>query len=88
MKKQILHLHQIITAIKNVAPVHQREYITLIWAIVAHTARQASLGRKELVEIMTDVRLFVDKLNKKYFSETLEEPNNNLAPRVAGNDFK
>ncbi|WCE30064.1 hypothetical protein [Vibrio sp. SCSIO 43137] len=59
-------MQQVITAVKKLAPVNQREYITLIWAIVEHTAIQSLKGREEQNSILMDIREYVDLLNQKY----------------------
>ncbi|EGR0306721.1 hypothetical protein FMH14_21000 [Vibrio alginolyticus] len=66
MKKQILHLHQILSSVKALTPVNQRSFIVLIWAIVEHASRQSRKGKKEEASVIAEIRQFVEKLNQNY----------------------
>ncbi|MDG3088814.1 hypothetical protein P7F88_23220 [Vibrio hannami] len=66
MKKQILHIHQIITAIKELSPAPERGFIRLIWAIIEHAVRQSQKGKAEEASIANDIREFIGYLNDKY----------------------
>ncbi|NOH85639.1 hypothetical protein F0249_17730 [Vibrio sp. 03-59-1] len=66
MKKQILQIHQIVTAIKALSPAPERGFIRLVWAIIEHAVRQSQRGKMEEANIVNDIREFIDHLNDKY----------------------
>ncbi|MCX8901958.1 hypothetical protein [Vibrio parahaemolyticus] len=66
MKKQILLIHQIFTAIKALSPASERGFSRLIWAITEHAFRQSQRGKVEEASIVNDIREFIAYLNEKY----------------------
>lgn len=66
MKKNILEVNNVLTSLKQVAPVREQEYIRMIWAITNHVAIQSSIGREKEIQIMMDLRQFLCELNGKY----------------------
>ncbi|EKL9827752.1 hypothetical protein NDJ14_10625 [Vibrio alginolyticus] len=66
MKKNIQEINNILAILKLVAPVREREYIRMIWAITNHVAIQSSISKEQEIQIMTDLHRFVGELNGKY----------------------
>ena len=66
MKKNIQEINNILAILKLVAPVRDREYIRMIWAITNHVAIQSSIGKEQEIQIMTDLHRFLRELNEKY----------------------
>lgn len=66
MKKNIQEINSILTILKLVAPVREREYIRMIWAITNHVAIQSSISKEQEIRIMTDLHRFLGELNEKY----------------------
>ncbi|TOO77985.1 hypothetical protein CGH28_18480 [Vibrio parahaemolyticus] len=84
MKKNILEINSILTTLKLVAPVREREYIRMIWAITNHVAIQSSIGRDQEICIMTDLHKFIGELNVKYpvEHESIEECEEHFSPQT------
>ncbi len=66
MKKNVIELNSLLSILKRVAPVHDQEYIRLIWSITNHIEISSRKGKEQEIEIMTDLRNFISLLNKKY----------------------
>lgn len=66
MKKNIIEVNNILANLKLVAPVREREYIRMIWAITNHVAIQSSISKEQEIQIMTDLHQFLGELNGKY----------------------
>ncbi|MEZ8717854.1 hypothetical protein AB6D81_17895 [Vibrio splendidus] len=66
MKKNIQEINNILAILKLVAPVREREYIRMIWAITNHVAIQSSISKEQEIQIMTDLHRFIGELNGKY----------------------
>ncbi|MGF1758308.1 hypothetical protein L4D76_10250 [Photobacterium sagamiensis] len=66
MKKNILEVNNILTSLKQIAPTREREYIRLIWSITNHIAIHSANGKEQEIEVMTDLRQFIELLNEKY----------------------
>lgn len=66
MKKNIQEINNILAILKLVAPVREREYIRMIWAITNHVAIQSSISKEQEIQIMTDLHRFLGELNGKY----------------------
>ena len=66
MKKNTLEINNIITNLKLLTPVRDREYIRLVWAITNHVAIQSTINKEQEIKIMADLRSFISELNEKY----------------------
>ncbi|KXI24238.1 hypothetical protein AS132_02615 [Photobacterium sanguinicancri] len=66
MKKNTQEINNILAILKLVAPVREREYIRMIWAITNHVAIQSSISKEQEIQIMTDLHRFIGELNGKY----------------------
>lgn len=66
MRKNIQEINNILAILKLIAPVREREYIRMIWAITNHVAIQSSISKEQEVRIMTDLHRFLGELNGKY----------------------
>lgn len=84
MKKNIREINIILTSLKLVAPVREREYIRMIWAITNHVAIQSSIGREQEICIMTDLQKFIGDLNAKYpvEHESIEQCEGHFSPQT------
>jgi hypothetical protein len=66
MKKDIQEVNNVLTSFKNITPVHDQKYIRRIWDITNHIALHSNKGNEQQIEIMTDLKLFLELLNEKY----------------------
>ncbi|WP_146165416.1 hypothetical protein [Vibrio splendidus] len=84
MKKNIQEINNILASLKLAAPVRDREYIRMIWAITNHVAIQSSISLEQEVCIMTDLHKFIGDLNAKYpiESESTEQYEGHLSPQI------
>ena len=78
MKKNIIEINNILATLKLLTPVHDRDYVRMVWAITNHVAIQSSISREQEVKIMMDLHSFINELNKKYpiHSDTIEKYEN------------
>lgn len=66
MKKNVQEVNNILANIKRITPTRDQDYVRMVWAITNHIALHSVKGKEQEIEIMTDLRQFIDLLNQKY----------------------
>lgn len=73
MNKEICQIHQLITSVKALVPDRMcGMYLRYIWAVSTHAFRQSSKGKQEHDEFMSELKIFVQNLNRKFPVESDE----------------